>query len=172
MELTSPTVQPGLNEKVYTASAKVNVKYDPSNMEYNHTVNITVSVGGDSYTTPYGIADYTFMAVGMSKAGELLKIAVTEFEFFPAGQESPWQSLGMCQYTDDVVMSNCTEEAETCTYAVEILEHKEKPGLFRLKNPYGEAFPVAKTVLLAIIGNDLYNASWSSAFKVENNLYK
>ena len=33
-------------------------------------------------------------------------------------------------------------------------------------------FPVAKTVLLAIIGNDLYNASWSSAFKVENNLYK
>ena len=45
-----------------SATSKVTVKYDPNNMEYNHTVNITVSVGGDSYTTPYGIADYTFSA--------------------------------------------------------------------------------------------------------------
>ena len=106
------------------------------------------SIAFDEYTESSNLLypltegdNYTFLAVAMTKSGEPVNVALTEFEFFPVGQESPWESLGMCEYTDDVVMPLYTENGDVCTYAVEVLEHKEKPGLFRLKNPYGKAFP-------------------------------
>ena len=51
-----------------------------------------------------------------------------------------WKSLGLAQYTDDFIASLFTD-VEPVTYNVEIQENVETPGLYRLVNPYGAAFP-------------------------------
>ncbi len=58
--------------------------------------------------------------------------------------EAPWTSLGMCEYTEDILASMfyfMDDGDMVCTYEVEIQENTETPGLFRLVNPYGEAYP-------------------------------
>ena len=85
--------------------------------------------------------EYTVVAVGFDAAGEAVAYDYISFEYLPVGQDDPWKSLGMCTYTDDVVMPLYTEAGDVCTYQVEIQERTDKPGLFRLVNPYGSAFP-------------------------------
>lgn len=70
--------------------------------------------------------------------------AVTEFgfEYYPAGNASPWQSLGVGLYTDDIVAPLFSMPA--VTYPVEIMESTETPGLYRVMNPYGNSvYPYA-----------------------------
>lgn len=85
--------------------------------------------------------DYTVVVVGFNADGLPIASDYISIEYLPVGQDDPWQSLGMCSYTDDVVLPMYTEEGATYTYQVEIQERTDKPGLFRLVNPYGEAFP-------------------------------
>ncbi len=55
---------------------------------------------------------------------------------------SSWTSLGLCEYTDDYIASVYIGSAAYCvTYEVEIQENDDTPGLYRLVNPYGEAYP-------------------------------
>lgn len=87
------------------------------------------------------MGEYSVVAIAFDAEGQMQGADYVAFEYIPVGQDDPWQSLGMCAYTDDVVMPMYTEEGSTCTYEVEIQERTDKPGLFRLVNPYGEAFP-------------------------------
>lgn len=82
---------------------------------------------------------YTVVAVTFDKAGEALEANYLTFEFAPAGQPSPWESLGMATYREDFVAG--LFELENVVYEVEIQENTETPGLYRLVNPYGAAFP-------------------------------
>ena len=82
---------------------------------------------------------YTVVAVSFDKAGEAMSANYLTFEFAPAGQPSPWQSLGMATYREDFVAG--LFELENVVYEVEIQENTETPGLYRLVNPYGAAFP-------------------------------
>jgi len=82
---------------------------------------------------------YSVVAVAYDEGGEAQEFGFVSFEFTPAGMESPWVSLGFCEYSDDIVAP--LYGAPVPTYDVEILEHKSKPGLFRLKNAYGEDYP-------------------------------
>ena len=81
---------------------------------------------------------YTVVAVTFDKAGEALEANYLTFEFAPAGQPSPWESLGTATYREDIV-ANLFEGAENIVYEVEIQQNTETPGLYRLVNPYAPA---------------------------------
>jgi len=86
---------------------------------------------------------YSVIAVSYNAAGEAQEFGYVSFDFTPAGMESPWVSLGFCSYTDDLFIPMYSNDplADIPTYDVEILEHKDTPGLFRLKNAYGAGYP-------------------------------
>lgn len=81
---------------------------------------------------------YTVVAVSFDKAGEAMSANYLTFEFAPAGQPSPWESLGTATYREDIV-ANLFEGAENIVYEVEIQQNTETPGLYRLVNPYAPA---------------------------------
>ena len=69
---------------------------------------------------------------------EMVNATYDTFEAYFGG--NPWKSIGYCEYTDDVV--GPMYEAPNVTYSVEVLVNEKKPGVFRMKNPYGELFPL------------------------------
>ena len=73
-------------------------------------------------TVTYNGVEYTVTKIGNS-----------------AFKYSEWKSLGTCRYTDDVITGIFTVDA--VTYDVEIQESKVTPGMYRLVNPYGSAYP-------------------------------
>ena len=52
---------------------------------------------------------------------------------------SQWTSLGKATYTDAFV--GAAYDGDNKTYEVEIQENDNNPGIYRLVNPYGKAFP-------------------------------
>ena len=94
--------------------------------------------------------NYRVTVVTYGEDGEAKESASCTFEFEKGG--SSWESLGECLYTDDfMTMGYYDEETEEWvpvynglepqTYAVELLSSTKKPGLYRLKNAYGEVYP-------------------------------
>ena len=82
--------------------------------------------------------EYVALAITFDAEGKVLESYTEEFEFYLAGQENPWVSLGMATYTDDI-MTPFMEEPTNYSYPVEVRENKDQPGLFRVINPF-EAF--------------------------------
>ena len=70
--------------------------------------------------------------------GNIKTIANDSFEYYGPGG-NPWKSLGTGYYTDDVLLPLFYENGTTATYEVEILEHSENPGLYRIMNPYAKS---------------------------------
>lgn len=70
--------------------------------------------------------------------GAVKSVASTSFEYFGGGV-NPWQSLGTGFYTDDVLVPLFYEGGTPVTYEVEILEHTENPGLYRIMDPYAKS---------------------------------
>lgn len=64
---------------------------------------------------------------------EVKNVVAAPFEYYAGG--NPWKSLGECYFTDDIFYPFFTGAAPL-TYKVEIEEHSETPGLYRLKTPY------------------------------------
>ena len=81
---------------------------------------------------------YRVTIVTFDAEGEAQESASCVFEFEKGG--SSWESLGMGPYTDDF-MSGIFTSAEPVTYEVEVLASTKTPGLYRLKNAYGAAYP-------------------------------
>ena len=71
--------------------------------------------------------------------GAVKSVAAASFEYYGAGNNNPWQSLGTGLYTDDVLLPLFYEGGTPATYEVEILEHSENPGLYRIMNPYAKS---------------------------------
>lgn len=69
--------------------------------------------------------------------GESQEVAYTSFEF-SAGTDK-WVSLGTGLYTEDFMTT--FYKLDNVSYEVEIQENEENPGVYRLINPYGEAYP-------------------------------
>ncbi len=78
----------------------------------------------------------SIVAVGYGE-GESQEVAYTSFEF-SAGTDR-WMSLGTTLYTEDLMTT--LYKVDNPTYEVEIQENSENPGVYRLVNPYGEAYP-------------------------------
>lgn len=79
--------------------------------------------------------EYVALAITFDAEGKVLEAYTEEFEFYLAGQENPWVSLGVATYTDDI-MTPFMEEPQNYTYPVEVRENKDQPGLFRVINPF------------------------------------
>lgn len=94
-------------------------------------------------TTRFALADagkYTAIAISYDAEGAPQEAAYTQFEYTVGAVVSAWETLGMAKYTDDFVAS-LFDGVEPVTYEVEIQANSEKPGMYRLVNPYGAAFP-------------------------------
>ena len=70
--------------------------------------------------------------------GAVKSVASSNFEYYGGGS-NPWQSIGIGYYTDDVLVPMFYEDGTPVTYEVEILEHAEHPGLYRIMNPYAKS---------------------------------
>lgn len=79
------------------------------------------------------------IVVAVIDEGEAKNVATAKFEYYSG--KNPWTSLGKGLYTDDLVYPLYTKGNPSTTYEVEIQEHSETPGLYRLVDPYGSAFP-------------------------------
>lgn len=97
--------------------ARITISYDPQKLGYDTYKSISIAVSDENLITPYGNTAYAFTA----------------------GIPAPWRSLGMCTYTDDFVSTFFGISKEP--YQVEIQENLVTPGVFRLVNPYGAAYP-------------------------------
>lgn len=100
------------------SQSKIVITYDPTVLEYDNYTDITLTIGDDTYTSFYGLSEYSFSV----------------------GIPAPWESLGMATYIDDFVSTFWGISQES--YEVEIQENALTPGLFRLINPYSpEVYP-------------------------------
>lgn len=98
------------------SSASIKVSYDVDEVGFDNFSDLSISFNED-FGTPYGASEYSF----------------------EIGIPAPWKSLGEGIYVDDYV--TIWFGAPNDQQKVEIQEHELRPGLFRLVNPYGEAYP-------------------------------
>ena len=78
--------------------------------------------------------NYTAVAITFDAEGNVHEAYSEEFEFWLAGQENPWVSLGMATYTEDCLTTFF--EVANETYPVEVRQNKDNPGLYRIIHPY------------------------------------
>lgn len=91
------------------ATATLTISYDPTIMEYDDYITVTLSLKDAAQTTPYGLASYTFSA----------------------GIPAPWKTLGKAAFRDAFVFEK--------TYQVELQQNEDNPDIYRLVNPYAAA---------------------------------
>ena len=83
---------------------------------------------------------YKAVAATFDENATMLDVYTMEFEFTVDNGDDNWVSLGMATYTDDLILPLFGNDP--MSYNVEVLENKEKPGLFRIVDPYGPEFPL------------------------------
>lgn len=106
-------------------TADINISYSPETLlsdkcGYGYYEDITLSVGDESYTTPYGDSSCTISA-GLT-------------EWIDTGEEAT--------YRDGLISS--VFGIEPLTYKVPLQKSALKEGRYRLKNPYGEDTEIYK----------------------------
>ena len=98
------------------STATLSIGYNAEDFAYDDFSEVTIAVA-ESDATPYGISAYTFTV----------------------GIPAPWISLGMATYVEDCITTFWS--TGNLAYQVEIQENQENPGLYRLVNAYGAAYP-------------------------------
>lgn len=98
------------------ATANLHITYDFADIEGNVRYPISLKID-EKDATLYGDASTSFVVL-----------------------YAPWKSIGECKYTDAYI-SSLYNVQEVPTYMVEVEESMTQPGLYRLVNPYGAAFP-------------------------------
>lgn len=98
------------------SKATLKITYDAAEIGFDNFSDLSIKIG-DEYTSVYGKSEY----------------------LFKIGVPSPWESLGEATYADDYVSTWFGVGNDE--YKVEIQENLLQPGLFRLVNPYGAAYP-------------------------------
>ena len=78
--------------------------------------------------------NYKALAITFDAEENPLEAYSTDFEFWVAGDSNPWESLGYAMYTEDCLTT--FYEVPNETYPVEVRQHKDNPGLFRVIHPY------------------------------------
>lgn len=94
------------------STANVTFSYDPADIVYGDYADITIQLGDETYTTPYGKSSYAF------KAGR-----------------TAWKKMGeKALYREDLVAG--VYDIGTQIYEVEIYENVVEPGKYRIVAPY------------------------------------
>ncbi len=92
-----------------------------------------------TYSVPFtGNGRQTLVLVGYAD-GEPQTTALVTFVASTYAAQDTWKSLGVGLYTEEALLS--IYGANPYTYEVEIQESETNPGIYRLVNAYGEAFP-------------------------------
>lgn len=92
------------------------VSYDPTAIVFGNYEDIKIMVGDSAYVNHYGDAVYAF------KAGA-----------------TAWEDFGKGYYREDIVTA--FYGVENYVYEVDIQRNVVEEGMYRLVNPYGEAYP-------------------------------
>lgn len=85
---------------------------------------------------------YTAVVAGLDDKETFQSFDYITFEFVSVKSDpnAGWTSLGEVLYTEDIMASVFTK-VEVVSYMVELQQNDDNPGLIRLVNPYGEAWP-------------------------------
>lgn len=110
------TVPSSVSFEAGQTKTALTISYDLDAVEYG-TYNIDITIAEPADATIYGSSS----------------ISLT------VKRPEPWTSLGMATYVEDFLTTFFSVSNEV--YEVEIQEHALTPGLYRLVNPYGEAYP-------------------------------
>jgi len=92
--------------------------------------------------------DYTIVAVGYDEKSVKVFDTAYTFTFTTVKAESKWKKLGEAVYTDGFFYGVFNEDIGGETWNVKVEQHKERPGLYRIVNPYksgdgGDGWPIA-----------------------------
>lgn len=88
--------------------AMLSIGYNPEVLQYDAYSEITLTIGDENITTPYGMSQYVFKA----------------------GIPAPWTSLGTATFSDAFLFAN--------KYNVELQRNDLNPNMYRLVDPYSE----------------------------------
>lgn len=92
-----------------------------------------------TYTMNYAFPEggkYTAIAVGYNKENEVVCTGSKTYAFETVQSESEWKKVGTVDYTDGLFVGLCLNEKAIDTWEVELEEHKEISGYYRMVNPY------------------------------------
>jgi len=111
--------------------------------EYANMVEVTESGEVKFPATDLADGKYTFVVISYL-GDEAREMATASFKYEAVA--SAWKSLGMATYTEDALGPLYMQEGDDIndyivTYEVEIQENADDPGMYRLVNPYGAAYP-------------------------------
>ena len=107
--------------------------------EYNYVFNIPDGDAARIYQIPSTEMDRN-VALVQNPLGDYDPQPVEDYEVeIPNPDDEQWKSLGMATYTEDLMTSFFN--TENVTYEVEVQENVENPGMYRLVNAYGAAYP-------------------------------
>ncbi|MBQ7514107.1 MAG: hypothetical protein IJS95_06930 [Prevotella sp.] len=96
---------------------------------------------GGQYKVVNSYSGYCTLVAVAYDGDEVKNTAYAKFYYEVGGPQ--WVSLGTGLYTEDCLLPNYIDKYadDPLTYEVEIQENVNKPGLYRLVEPYGSAFP-------------------------------
>lgn len=101
---------------------------------------IDVEAGRIEVPIPEGLDGKLQLIVVVLADGAVQSVATANFEYFSGA--NPWVSLGTGYLVDDFMITSYIEDRETRTpfspktYAVEIQENKDQPGLYRIVDAF------------------------------------
>lgn len=99
-------------------------------------------IGYNNIAIEEGLTGELKVVVCSVAEGAAMDVQSYSFEYYGGGA-NPWTSLGVGYFTDDIVAP--LVKVAPPTYEVEICENTEKPGVYRIMNPYSNSvYPLAE----------------------------
>ena len=125
-DITVPVVVTASEDGIFQVSE---IKFEDGQTETTFNVSFDKAEIGKSYSCQLAVKDPEYaMVYGTNPT-------FVEFSIIRA----KWVSLGMATYTEDLV--TYFFQVDNVSYPVEIQENEANKGMYRLVNPYGEAYP-------------------------------
>lgn len=116
---------------------KGNYSFSEANYSYVSQNGSEIAAGDYNYTPAEGAGAYTIFVTALDADGNHVGSDGTFF-YVIEDNDADWQSLGMGEYTDDIVSSAYSfTGVSSYTYEVEVQENVNTPGFYRIVNPYG-----------------------------------
>lgn len=99
-----------------SSQASLTFTYDPADIVYGDYYDISIAISGDELLSDYGVSTYNFQA-----------------------GKTAWVDMdGVAIYREDVITA--LFGVDNPVYEVDIQENVVTPGVYRIINPYGEAY--------------------------------
>lgn len=90
---------------------------------------------------------YTILLATLDAEGQIRRREAAYLDVYHSDAQA-WRSVGTCSYTDDILAS-AYPQLPSATYDVTVEESVATPGLYRIVDPYGTAYPYADINLLS-----------------------